>query len=102
VINLQEGDCWLWSLIIFLIHRSVSAVLPPHSLMGRCGGDFPPTTITKGGPRGGQEGATTIFLSPPGRSHSLKILHSSQGWDVDPMHHPKRGLSDHYGSPKKH
>ena len=32
-ISLQVGDCWLWSLIIFLIHRSLfSAVFIPHEV----------------------------------------------------------------------
>jgi hypothetical protein len=49
VISLQVGDCWLWSLIIFLIQRFVSAMLGPHSLMGGgVGGIPPPTTITRG------------------------------------------------------
>jgi hypothetical protein len=31
VISLQVGDCWLWSLIIFLIQRSLfSAMFIPH------------------------------------------------------------------------
>jgi hypothetical protein len=31
VISLQVGDCWLWSLIIFLFHRSLfSAMFIPH------------------------------------------------------------------------
>jgi hypothetical protein len=34
VISLQVGDCWFWSLIIFVIQRFVSTVLGPHSLMG--------------------------------------------------------------------
>jgi hypothetical protein len=62
VISLQVGDCWLWSLIIFLIHRFVSAMLGPHSLMGGCGGGFPPHNYRQGGPRGGDE----IFVAPPG------------------------------------
>jgi hypothetical protein len=56
VISLQVGDCWLWSLIIFLIHRFVSVVLGPHSLMGGVGG-FPPHNYFQGG-RG-------QFLYPP-------------------------------------
>jgi hypothetical protein len=31
VISLQVGDCWLWSLIIFLFHRYLfSAMFIPH------------------------------------------------------------------------
>jgi hypothetical protein len=60
VISLQVGDCWLWSLIIFLIQRFVSVVLGPHSLMGGVGGDFPPTTVTRG-----VQGGVENFCSPP-------------------------------------
>jgi hypothetical protein len=57
VINVQVGDCWLWSLIIFLIYRFVSAVLGPHSLTGGVGGISP----SQMSPRGGDEN----FCSPP-------------------------------------
>jgi hypothetical protein len=62
VISLQVGDCLLWSLIIFLIHRFVSTVFGPHSLTGRCGGDFPHTTVANKV----LGVATTIFVAPPG------------------------------------
>jgi hypothetical protein len=48
VISLQVGDCWLWTLIIFLIHRSLfSVVFIPHEYctplhMGGLGGISPP------------------------------------------------------------
>jgi hypothetical protein len=61
VISLQVGDCWLWSLIIFLIQRFVSAMLGPHSLMGGVGG-FPPHNYVT---RGVQGGGGTIFVAPP-------------------------------------
>jgi hypothetical protein len=61
VISLQVGDCWLWSLIIFLIQRFVLAVLGPHSLMGGVGGLSPPTMSP-----GGSRGVGTIFVAPPG------------------------------------
>jgi hypothetical protein len=61
VISLQVGDCWLWSLIIFLIQRFVSAMLGPHSLMGGVGGLSPPQ-LSPGGPGGGDN----FFVAPPG------------------------------------
>jgi hypothetical protein len=60
VISLQVGDYWLWSLIIFLIQRFVSAVLGPHSLTGGVGGLSPHKCL-----RGVQGGAVTIFVAPP-------------------------------------
>jgi hypothetical protein len=55
VINLQVRDCWLWSLIIFLFHRSLfSAVFIPHE---DC------TPLHAGGLQGG--------LSPSARSGGL-------------------------------
>jgi hypothetical protein len=64
VISLQVGDCWLWSLIIFLIQRFVSAMLGPHSLTGGVGGISPPQLLL-GGSRGGG-GVEKIFVAPPG------------------------------------
>jgi hypothetical protein len=61
VMNLQVGDCWLWSLIIFMIQMFVSVVLGPHSIMGGCGGAYHPTTVANG-----VRGVVTIFVAPPG------------------------------------
>jgi hypothetical protein len=62
VIILQVGDCWLWSLIIFLIQRFVLVVLGPHSLIGGVWGCFPPQNYHQGDP--GEE--ATIFVAPLG------------------------------------
>jgi hypothetical protein len=68
--NQKNKKCWLWSLIIFLIHRFVSTVLGPHSLTRWCGVDLPPTTVARGGddnfcspPMAGDSG-----LAPPKRN----------------------------------
>jgi hypothetical protein len=62
VISLQVGDCWLWSLIIFLIQRSCfSHVWIPFPDGGVWGG-FPPHICHQGGPGGGK-----YFGAPPGR-----------------------------------
>jgi hypothetical protein len=62
MISLQVGDCWLWSLIIFMIQRFFLVVVGPHSLMGGGGGvgDFPPTNVVRGFQGGGDEN----FCSP--------------------------------------
>jgi hypothetical protein len=64
VISLQVGDCWLWSLIIFLFHRSLFSVMfIPHedctpqnivhpSMWGGCRGDFPPCGVRGAHPPG--------------------------------------------------
>jgi hypothetical protein len=51
--SLLAQVCWLWSLIIFLIQRFVSAMLGSHFLTGGCGGDFPPTIVVMGVQGGG-------------------------------------------------
>jgi hypothetical protein len=49
-ISLQVGDCWLWSLIIFLIQRSfLSAVFIPHEV-------FTPQKYVHSSTRGSAEG----------------------------------------------
>ena len=50
-ISLQVGDCWLWSLIMFLIQRSLlSVVFIPHE-------DFTPQKYVHSSTRGsGEEG----------------------------------------------
>jgi hypothetical protein len=49
-ISLQVGDCWLWSLIIFLIQRSLfSAVFIPHEV-------FTPQKYVHSSMRGSVEG----------------------------------------------
>jgi hypothetical protein len=73
VISLQVGDCWLWSLIIFLIQRSLFSVMfIPHedctpwnnihpSTWGGAGGDFPPCGVRGAHPPGGGLGASGGF-----------------------------------------
>jgi hypothetical protein len=55
VISLQVGDCWLWSLIIFLIHRSLfSAMFIPHedcTPLHAGGGFAPPVGVWGRSPR---------------------------------------------------
>jgi hypothetical protein len=57
VISLQVGDYWLWSLNIFLIHRSLfiamvlypmKTIHPPRGFF--LGGDFPPVGSGESGP----------------------------------------------------
>jgi hypothetical protein len=60
VISLQVGDCWLWSLIIFLIQRSCfSHVWTPLPDRGVWGGGGAPTSLTRGVQGGGE------ILEPP-------------------------------------
>jgi hypothetical protein len=61
VISLQVGDCWLWSLIIFLFHRSLfSAVFIPHE-------DFTPWKNVHPSMRGGCGGRSSGGGLPPCR-----------------------------------
>jgi hypothetical protein len=53
-ISLQVGDCWLWSLIIFLIQRSLfSAMFIPHE-------DFTPQKNVHSSTRGSVRGVTPL------------------------------------------
>ena len=54
-------NCWVWSLIIFLVFRClVQPVLDPIPQRGGCGGSFPPT-IVAGESRGGGQ----VMSTPP-------------------------------------
>ena len=62
MISLQVGDCWVWSLIIFLVFRClVSAMFGPHAPKGGCAGACPPTKAARG-----SRGGSSYCLSPPG------------------------------------
>jgi hypothetical protein len=52
---------WLWSLIIFLTHRFVSALFGPHSIKEGVGGLYHPQLSPEG--LGGVE-VTKIFVTP--------------------------------------
>jgi hypothetical protein len=58
--GIEMQGCWLWSLIIFMIHWFVSVVFGPHSIMRGVGG-IPPPQLSSGG----SKGVATIFVAPP-------------------------------------
>ena len=65
MISLQVGDCWVWSLIIFLVFRClVSAMFGPHTSTGGCEGACPPTIAT-----GGSMGGGSYCPSPPSKGN---------------------------------
>jgi hypothetical protein len=80
VISLQVGDCWLWSLIIFLIQRFISGVLEPHYLTGGVGGIYP-TQISPRGSRGvgGFRGSTREAKYWEKLSCKILQFHSQSG-----------------------
>jgi len=54
-ISIQVGDCWLWSLIIFLIQRSfLSAMFIPHEV-------FTPQKYVHSSTRGSAEGGYPLY-----------------------------------------